>query len=213
MEFRRYFANLIQERLKRTRKDLISELIQAVDGQHRLSEAEIIDTCMLLFSDGVENVDSAIGNSVAALLANPSELTRLQEEPQLIHRAVEECLRYDSPGQFIPRVALEDIAFGEKLIRKNAGAFLVLASANRDPTQFRDPDRLDIGREQNPHLAFGKGRHSCIGAPLVRLEIATGINVILRHLRDLKQKEVALKWMPRLGHRWLENLPVTFTPY
>jgi pimeloyl-[acyl-carrier protein] synthase len=213
MEFRRYFADLIQERLKTPRKDLISDLIQAADGQHRLSEAEIIDTCMLLFSDGVENVDSGIGNSVVALLAHPSELRRLQEDPKLIHPAVEECLRYDTPGQFIPRVALEDIAFGKKVIGKNAGVFLALASANRDPAQFHDPDRLDITREQNPQLAFGRGRHSCIGAPLVRLEIATGINVILRHLRDLKQKEVGFKWMPRLGHRWLENLPVTFTPY
>ena len=192
---------------------MISTLVQASDGNYRLNETELIDTAMLLFSDGVENVDSGIGNSVAALLANPSELKRLQEQPQLIQRAVDECLRFESPAQYIPRVALEDIAVGEKLIRKNAGVFLVLASANRDAAQFTDPDRLDITREPNPHLSFGRGRHACIGAPLVGQEIEIGITVILHNLQNLKQMNPVLEWMPRAGHRWLTKLPVTFSPY
>jgi len=212
-EFRLYLSNLIQARAQRPGNDLISELIQARDGEHRLSEIELIDTCMLLFSDGVENVDSGIGNTLASLLSHPSELARLRERPELVQRAVDECLRYESPAQFIPRVASEDISLGEKLIRKNAGAFLILGSANRDPAQFSEPDKLDITREQNHHLAFGRGRHSCIGAPLVRLEIEIGTRVVLRKLRNLKLKNPPLRWAPRMGHRWLENLVVAFTPY
>ena len=212
-EFRHYLSGLILERRNNPKNDLISTLVQASDGNYRLNDTELIDTAMLLFSDGVENVDSGIGNSVAALLANPSELKRLQEQPQLIQWAVDECLRFESPAQYIPRVALEDIAVGEKLIRKNAGVFLVLASANRDAAQFTDPDRLDITREPNPHLSFGRGRHSCIGAPLVRQEIEIGITVILHNLQNLKQMNPVLEWMPRAGHRWLASLPVTFSPY
>jgi len=212
-EFRQYLSSLIRDRRINPKTDLISALIEASDGQYRLNETELINTSMLLFSDGVENVDSGIGNSIAALLANPSELTRLQEQPHLIQGAVDECLRFESPAQYIPRVALEDIALGEKLIRKNAGVFLVLASANRDSAQFNDPDTLDITREPNPHLSFGRGRHSCIGAALVRQEIEIGITVILHNLQNLKQKHPVHEWMPRAGHRWLATLPVTFTRY
>jgi cytochrome P450 len=212
-EFRQYLSSLIHDRRLNPKTDLISALIEASDGPYRLNETELINTSMLLFSDGVENVDSGIGNSIAALLANPSELTRLQEQPNLIQGVVDECLRFESPAQYIPRVALEDIALGEKLIRKNAGVFLVLASANRDSAQFNDPDTLDITREPNPHLSFGRGRHSCIGAPLVRQEIEIGITVILQNLQNLKQKHPVREWMPRAGHRWLATLPVTFTRY
>ena len=211
VEFRRYLGAAVEERRRSSRQDLISELMSAEENGRTLSEIELIDTCMLLFADGVENVDSGIANGVLALLRHPEELRRLREHPEYIQTAVDECLRYESPAQFIARVALEDLTIAGTPIRESQAVLLVLGSANRDPGQFEEPDRLDVARAPNPYLSFGKGRHSCVGAHLVRAELEVALRAILRELPGLALGQPAPRWRPRLGHRWLESLPVTFT--
>lgn len=211
-EFRQYMARALDERAEAPRDDLISALIQVEENGQGLSRAEVIDTCMLIFADGVENVDSGIGNAVVDLLDHPEQLELLRQQPELMDGAVEECLRFDPAGQFIGRVVREDVCIRSQPIRKNQVIQLVLASANRDPARFEDPDRLDITRSENPHLTFGKGRHSCVGARLVRMEMAVALARILESLPGLTRRDPSWRWQARMGHRWLESLPVRFTP-
>jgi pimeloyl-[acyl-carrier protein] synthase len=166
---------------------------------------------MLLFADGVENVDSMIANAVAALLQNPGQLALLQAQPQLMSQAVDECLRFESPAQFVGRVALEDIELQGVSVAQGSGVLLVIGAANRDPRQFGNADGLDITRSPNPHLSFGKGKHACIGGPLVRQEVEQALAVLLDSLTDLELVQPELQWQQRLGHRWLQALPLTFT--
>lgn len=212
LEFREFFAHLIEDRKSVPRDDLISALLTASAGQQGLSDIELIDNCMLLFADGA-NADAGISNASAALLQHPEQLQLLRENPELMPMAVEECLRYESPAQFLGRIALEDMSLGGVAIRKHASVLLMFGSANRDPAKFDNPDQLDITRRPNAYLSFGRGQHACVGRPLVKLEIEVALTALLQDLPDLKMKENRLHWMPRLGHRWLSELPVTFTPY
>jgi len=212
-DFRAYFLARIDELRGSPGEDLISLLIRAGGGPDGLSEKELADTCMLLFADGIENIDSAIGNGLIALLENPEQLAKLEARPELMPLAVDECLRFDPPSQFIARIATEDIVVRDVEIRKGDAIFLVLAAANRDPERFEDPDELDITREANQHVSFGRGRHFCIGAQVVRLHVEVGLRSILKRLPDLKRKQGPIRRVERPGHRWLESLPVTFSPY
>ena len=173
-----------------------------------LPDPEIVDTCMLLFADGVENVDRAIANGAAQLLPVPGLWQHLATHPGDIPAAVDECLRFESPALFVGRVAREDIPLHGRTIPKNAGVLLILGSANRDPEAFPDPDIFKPGRPGNRHLAFGQGRHSCIGGPLVRLEMITAFETLMREFPALRVTGERLEWTPRLGHRWLARLPV-----
>jgi len=205
--FRGYFASLLEERRRAPRADLISVLARA-DG---LGDAEVADTCMLLFADGVENVDRGIANAVLALLEHEDELRRLRADPRLDEPAVHELLRYDSPAQFIGRIAREELRLHGATIRAEQPVFLVLASANRDAERFEDPDALHLDRADNPHLAFGQGRHGCLGGGLVAAEMRAAIRAILENLDELRLAG-PLRWVARPGHRWLEALPVRFAP-
>ena len=205
-EFRDYFARLVSDKQRQPGADLISRMLEVREGQAGLDDAALVDTCMLLFSDGIENVDSAIANGVAALSRNPQELERLRASPELLPRAVDECLRFETPAQFIGRVALEDLELRGSKIKAQSGVLLVLASANRDPSQFERPDVFDIGRSPNPHLAFGKGRHSCIGGPLVRIEMQVALGELLAARPQWEPVETEDAWQARLGHRWIRSL-------
>ena len=207
-QFRDYFAGLISSRRASLRDDLISGLILARDEGQGLSEAQLIDNCMLLFSDGVENVDSAIANAVAILLQYPDQMELLRSQSELLPSAVDECLRYESPAQFIGRVVLEDIPIHGVTIPAKSTVLLMLASANRDPEKFEQADRFNIMRAPNPYLSFGKGRHACVGGSLVRMEMEAALAVILEYFPGLAMKEDTLTWTPRLGHRWLDRLLV-----
>lgn len=209
-EFRSYLAEVVEERARAPRDDLISVLLQATDVPDGLSRMELIDTCMLLFADGVENVDSGIGNAILALLQHPDQLDALRAHPELAASAVEECLRFEPPGQFIGRVAREDLSIHGQEIRAGQVVMLVLASANRDPARFEEPDRLDISRRDNPHLTLGRGRHSCIGARLVRWEMEVAIEAVAQRLPGVVRVNEVPDWQARPGHRWLESLPVRF---
>ncbi len=212
-EFRYYFAALIKQRRASPGSDLISELLQTTDRGRRLSEAELIDTCMLLFADGVENIDSGLGSAIIALLDHPDQLQLLRERPELMLGAANELLRYETPAQFLGRVACEDTSIGGVPIRKHQAVLLMIGAANRDPEQFDRPDRLNILRSPNPHLVFGRGKHSCIGTTFASTQFGAGLAAILHHLPDIALKNETRRWIPRLGHRWLAELPVTFSPH
>ncbi len=208
--FRAWFGDLIALRRAEPRDDLVSALLAARQDGQGLDEAQLIDTCMLLFADGVENVDKLIASSVALLLSHPEQLDKLRSDPSLLPAAVDECLRYESPAQVVGKVVREDLEMHGELIRRDSGILLLLGSANRDPRRFPQPDQFLIDRENSAYLSFGKGRHACIGGSLVRLELEIVLRVLLETLDDLALADPSLTWQQRLGHRWLARLPVTF---
>lgn len=209
-EFRAYMAELVEARRRAPRDDLISRLVHVRDGEHRLAPDELTGACMLLFADGVENVDSAIANAVLAIVGRPELAARLRAEPGSIPVAADEALRFDAPGQFIAKVAKQEFELRGRTIREHDAVLLVLGAANRDPAVFAEPDRFRLDRDGGLHLAFGKGRHACIGAPLVRLEMVGALTALLAGCRDLALVDAEPRWQARLAHRWLERLPLTF---
>jgi cytochrome P450 len=158
-ELREYFKHLIALRRRNSGDDLISALIVAREQNDRLNEAELMSTSVTLLTAGQETTTSLIGNGVLALLRNGDQLRRLQQNPALINTAVEELLRYDSPIQRQLRLATEDFELSGHRIRKGEIVSPFLGAANRDPVHFPDPDRLDLGRQENRHVAFGYGIH------------------------------------------------------
>jgi cytochrome P450 len=209
--FRAFFAELIARRRAEPRDDLITALIAAEDEGSKLSEEELLSTCVLLLIAGHETTVNLIGNGMLALLRHPDQLQRLREDPQLIATAVEELLRYDPPVQLTGRIALEDIALsGGETVPKGKQAVLLLGAANHDPAQYTDPDRLDLGREDNRHLAFGMGIHYCLGAPLARVEGQIAIGEMVRRLDGIELATDAPAYKEQLTLRGLTSLPVTF---
>ena len=211
-DFRDYFSRLVAERRKEPREDLISDLIAAETAGRRLGEGQLVDTCMLLFADGVENIDSGLSVSILSLLRHPEALDRLRAEPALLPRAASELLRYDSPAQFVARTAREDLSLCGHEIRENEGVLLMLASANRDSSQIDRADSLVLDRDPNPLLTFGKGAHACIGAPFATQQFAIALGAVLSALPNPRLATGELDWVPRLGHRWLRQLPIEFDP-
>lgn len=205
-----YFRRLIAERRKNLQEDLLSALIAAEEEGDRLSEDELLATCVLLFFAGFETTTNLTGNGTLALLCHPEELRKLKEDPSLIQSAVEELLRYDSPVQMTGRTAKEDIEVGGKTMQKGQEVLTLLGAANRDPAQFPDPDRLDITRSPNRHLAFGHGIHSCLGAPLARVEGQIAIGTLLRRLPGLRRQTDTPEWRETISLRGLQALPVVF---
>lgn len=166
------------------RDDLISALVAAEERGDALTESELISTLILILGAGHETTTNLLGNAVLALLRHPGERKRLQDDPSLGESAVEEFLRYDSPVQGTDRMAKEDLQLGDARVAKGEFAVLLLGAANRDPGRFAEPDRLDLGRRDNPHLAFGQGLHFCLGATLARLEAQIAIAALLRRFPD-----------------------------
>lgn len=206
-ELASYLRDVIAERRREPRGDLISGLIAAEEQGQVLSEDEVLATAMLLLIAGNETTTNLIGNGVLALLQHPDQLQRLREDPSLVRSAVEELLRYAGPVQGTARVAMEDVEIAGSRIAAGQVVFALLAAANRDPAQFPDPDTLDIGRQPNPHLAFGDGIHFCLGAPLARAETQEALSGLLEHLPSL-----ALDGEPEWGGtfiiRGVRRLPV-----
>jgi cytochrome P450 len=167
----RYFIALLAAKRHEPADDLLSALISARDDGDRLSENELLSMAFLLLVAGHETTVNLIGNGVLALLLNPAELARLGADPSLIGGAVEELLRYVNPvNNATFRFAAEPVEIGGVRISRGDPVLVALSSANRDPSRFGDPDRLDLGRDSSGHLAFGHGIHYCLGAPLARLE-------------------------------------------
>jgi cytochrome P450 len=159
---------------------------------------------------GQETTTNLIGNGLLTLLRHPDQLEKLRADLSLMPSAIEELLRYESPSQQTTRLAPEDIELGGKLIRKGQTVMVVMGAANRDPERFPDPDRLDIVRQDNRHLAFGWASHFCFGAPLGRLEGQMALATLLNRMPHLRQEPGPLTWRENLGLRGLNALPVAF---
>jgi pimeloyl-[acyl-carrier protein] synthase len=207
-----YFRSAIREQRTSPREGLIHSLATAELQGDRLSEEEVIANCIITMVGGQETTTNLIGNGVLALLRNPRQLELLRSDFSLMPSAVEELLRYQSPSQQTARLAPRDTELGGKLIRTRQAVIAVMAAGNRDPERFPDPDRLDITRKDNRHLAFGWAAHFCFGAPLARLEGQIGLEVILRRLQSLALRPGPLVWRTNLGLRGLTALPLTFDP-
>ena len=205
-----YFRELIKERRKAPRQDMLSDLIAAEEAGDRLTETEMLATCILLLVAGHETTVNLIGNGTLALLRNPGELRRLRENPGLIATAVEELLRYDGPVQRTARVPSEDVKIRDQVIGKGELVMPFIGAADRDPAHFADPDRLDIGRRENRHVAFGYGIHFCLGAPLARVEGQIALGTLVQRLPNLALATDRPQFRMSLTLRGLSSLPVTF---
>lgn len=204
-----YVEELLRERRERPGDDLISALSIAVDGDDRLTAREIVDLCVLLLIAGHETTVGLIGNGMHALLTHPSQFELLRSQPQLGRNAIDELLRYDGTVQMVQRIATRTMTVRGVEIPEGGQMILGLASANRDPAVFADPDRLDITRANaNRHLAFGGGIHHCIGAALARMEGQLVIEALVQAFPAMEPAgPVARRDLFNL--RGLEHLPVT----
>ncbi|MEM6885963.1 MAG: cytochrome P450 [Verrucomicrobiota bacterium] len=211
-EFREYLSMQVKEKRAHLQDDLICKMMTAEDQGVMLSGQELIDNTMLLFADGVENVDRGLGNMMHTLLAHPQSWAEVKQNPELIPQVVEEALRYESPAQFVGKVALEDIDWRGQVIKQHSGVLLMLASANRDPEKFEQPNTFNIHRNPKDHLAFGRGRHSCVGAHLVKLQLQSALEALVESVPDMQLSHSSVTWEPRLAHRWISSVRVRLTP-
>jgi hypothetical protein len=184
-------------------------LLSVEENGERLSEQEVISNVILLFAAGHETTSNMIGNSLVALHRYPDQLALLKARPELLPKAVSECMRYDSSVQFLTRVALEDTEVNGIALPKGAIVFMLLGAANRDPQRFQEPDRLLIERpgSGNRLIMFGGGIHYCLGARLATLEIQIALGTLLARLPDLQLLNTQdLRWYPRNTLRGVESL-------
>jgi cytochrome P450 len=205
-----YFQNAIREQRIHPREGLISAFLNAeIDGD-RLSEEEVVANTIVTMVGGQETTTNLIGNGVLSLLRHRDQFEKLKAEPALMPSAIEELLRFESPSQHTARLAPEDVELGGKMIRKRQAVIAVMGAANHDPERFPDPDRLDIGRTDNRHVAFAWASHFCFGAPLARLEGQIVFDSLLRRMPDLEMGTDKVTWRENLGLRGLTALPVVF---
>jgi hypothetical protein len=206
-----YFGEAVRQQSTRPTEGLIHALASAeVDGD-RLSEEEVVANLIVTMVGGQETTTNLIGNGVLTLLRNPDQLQRLREDSTLMPSAVEELLRYESPSQHTARLAPVDMQLGGKPIRKRDAVIAVMGAANRDPERFPEPDRLDLGRGDNRHMAFAWASHFCFGAPLARIEGQIVLSTLLDRLPGLTLGSETVTWRSNLGLRGLTELPVRFS--
>jgi pimeloyl-[acyl-carrier protein] synthase len=209
-EMERCLSDIIDERRRHPQPDLISGLVQAEESGDRLTSDELLEMCLLLIVAGFETTANLIGNGVHALLEHPDQLARLRGDPELIGTAVEELLRYDSPIQVSGRIPREDVELDGHLLRKGQTVGILVGAANRDPEAFAEPDRLDLGRTPNNHIALGRGIHFCLGAPLARLEGATALTALVDRFPKLQSASPPTR-RNNLHVRGFMSLPVALT--
>jgi cytochrome P450 len=205
----RYVEGIVHERRVKPGRDMLSTMIHAQE-EGRLEDASLIPNAILLLTAGHLTTADQLSNGVHALLTHPEELQKLKENPALSKSAVEEILRYGPSVPFIHRIATEDFELRGRTIQRGQVVFLGMAAANRDPSVFPDPDRFDITRQGNKHLAFAFGPHMCLGATLARLELEVGFERLLQRLPGLRLDETrpALPKCNSLVFRGFDSLPV-----
>jgi cytochrome P450 len=208
VQLNEYFGSLSVERRRKPADDLFTHLIDANDHD-QMSADELLGTCVLLFVAGHSTTTNLIGNGALALLRHPDQLARFRAEPDLEGSAIEELLRYDVPTHQSFRIAREDVRLNDEFtIREGEQVLAIRGSANRDPSVFSDPDRLDLGREDNRHLSFGVGRHICIGSALARMQGRIALRTLFTRAPNLTLATDDLQYHESLLVRGLKELPV-----
>lgn len=207
-----YFRSLIERRRADLEHDLVSALIAARDGEDRLSEDEMVATLILLFAAGFETTTNLIGNGLLCLLRNPDQFARLRAQPGLVPSAVEEMLRFESPVQVDARTAFEPVEIDGHRVDTGETVVTFLGAANRDPTEFVDPERFDVTRDPNHPLSFAAGIHYCLGANLARLEGRIVFDRLVRRTADVEWLDDAPDWRGTLILRGVNHLHVRVTP-
>ena len=211
-EMRRYFFDsIVPQRRREPNGSLLSGLLEQEARGEGLDEDELFSNAVLLLAAGHETTTNLIGNGVLALLEHPDQLRDLREHPDLIESAVEELLRFDSPVQWISRVAGEDLELGGKRIKRGDLVLGALGAANRDPAVFPNPDRLDIRRKENKHLSLGSGIHFCLGAALARMEAAIAIGRLLQRFGRIELGTRKIRWRKGLTFRGMHELPLALS--
>jgi cytochrome P450 len=189
---------------------MINILANAVIEGQQLSEEMVIANCILLMVGAQETTPNLIGNGMLTLLRNPSEFARLRANPSLLPSAIEEMLRYEAPSQHTTRVPQQDVELGDKKVASGQSVIAVMAAGNRDPERFPDPDKFDVARSDNKHLAFGAGPHYCFGAPLARMESGIAFGAMLQRMLKIERASDRLVWRDNVGLRGLSELPLSF---
>ncbi len=207
-----YFRQLIGARRREPREDMLSAMLGGPGDPEGLTDDELVGMCALLLFAGHETTTNSIANAVRTLCAHPDQLARLQAEPGILPTAVEELLRVDGPIKLLVRWVLADHELGGHTISAGERVYLVLVAANHDPATFDRADEVDLTRSPNPHIAFGKGIHACIGAQLARLETRAAVGTLVRRLPGLRLADEDVSWNPSLASRALTALPVVHDP-
>jgi cytochrome P450 len=211
IEVRQYLTDLIARRRKDSGKDLVSELVAVESEGQRLTQDELINTCVTLLVAGHETTTSLVGNGLFLLLSHPEQWRLLKDNRSHLPAAIEEILRFESPVARQPRVIKRDAELGGKQLDAGQMLFQMLNSGNRDEAHFDDPEEFDIRREKNRHIAFGYGVHFCIGAPLSRAEGLIVFDTILRRLPDIRLVDQEPHWdVTKRNSRVLKALDVEF---
>jgi cytochrome P450 len=209
MEMRAYIKSMINERRRQPRGDLMGKFVAAESEGQRLSEAELINTCVTLFTAGHETTLSLISNTIYTLLANSDQYELLRRDPGLLESAIEESLRYESPVSRQSRLMKDNTELAGKKLKKGEIVFQMLNAANRDPAYFTDPDKFDIQRQKNRHIAFGQGIHFCVGAALSRTESTIAVGTALKRFPNLRLVDDKPDWdVSKRNSRVLRSLPV-----
>lgn len=207
-----YFRTVLEERRQRPGGDLISALLTAQYDGDRLDDDELVAACLMLFIGGNQSTRAIVSIGILALLRHPDQLNALYEDRSRIGSAVEELLRYDALNQGLIRIAIQEVVLGGKTIHRGERVLLLLTAANRDPAQFTAPDRLDVERNPNRHIAFGSGVHFCTGAPLGRAVIQIALSTVVSRLPELRLAAETVEWRDGLRAHGLMSLPVSFLP-
>jgi cytochrome P450 len=205
-----YFQKEMRAQAKNPRPGLVSSLMQAEVEGSRLTEEEVVANLIVTMVGGQETTTNLIGNGLVSLLKNRDQMELLKKDSSILTSAIEELLRYESPSQHTARLAPDDMLLGGKKIQKRQAVIAVFAAANRDPERFPDPDKLDLRRSDNRHVAFAWGAHYCFGAPLARMEGQIAFETMLRRLPNIQLEPQELVWRENLGLRGLKSLLVTF---
>ena len=205
-----FFLELIQDRKQNPRTDLLSQLVALEDDGDRLSEDELVATCILLLFAGHETTTNHIANGLLSLLRFPREFDLLREKPELAPRAVEELLRYDGPSGAQVRVVKVAQEMRGRQLKPGDRVFIMLNAANRDPEAYEQPDRLHLARGGPAHLTFGFGMHICLGFPLARMEGQVALPAVARHWKDiaLAVPEAKLEWLNSMVFRGMQAMPL-----
>ncbi len=204
------FQNMIEERRAAPRADILSQLMMSEAGGDRLNDDELIGSLMMVLNGGHETTANLINNSVLALAHHPDQQSALRQNPEGMARAVDEFLRYDSPVLSIGRMVIKETDLGGKQLSPGERIFAMLVSANRDADIFTNPDTLDILRNPNPHMAFGKGHHFCLGTPLARIEGQIAIECLLERFEKMELAEPVsrIPWINSMVTRGPSRLPL-----